>query len=66
MDTQERDAFSPDEFAKRYGIGRTTIFAEIKAGRLVARKIGKRTVITVQDGRAWLASLPRASQPAAA
>ena len=66
MDTQERDAFSPDEFAKRYGIGRTTIFAEIKAGRLVARKIGKRTVITVQDGRAWLASLPRASQSAAA
>ena len=35
MDIQEREAFSPDEFAKRHGIGRTTVFAEIKNGRLI-------------------------------
>jgi excisionase family DNA binding protein len=65
MDTQEREAFSPDEFAQRYGIGRGTVFSEIKAGRLVARKIGKRTLISIADGRQWLESLPRARDIAA-
>lgn len=65
MDLQERETFSPDEFAKRHGIGRTTVFAEIKAGRLTARKIGKRTLISLADGRRWLELLPRARDAAA-
>lgn len=66
MDALEREAFSPDEFAKRHGIGRTTVIAEIKNGRLIAKKIGKRTLISTDDGKAWLASLPRAGEFAAA
>lgn len=66
MDTQERDAFSPDEFAKRVGVGRTTVFAEIKDGRLVARKVGNRTLIVVDDAKAWLSKLPRAHKTNAA
>jgi hypothetical protein len=51
-------ARSVDDFAMAIGIGRTTLYAEIAAGRLKARKVGKRTVILDEDGRAFLASLP--------
>jgi excisionase family DNA binding protein len=57
-----RESFSPDEIAQRNGLGRTTVFAEIKARRLIARKVGKRTVITRDDERAWLESLPTAAE----
>jgi|HubBroStandDraft_6_1064221.scaffolds.fasta_scaffold825512_1 excisionase family DNA binding protein len=57
----KRESFSPDEIADRNGLGRTTVFAEIKARRLVARKVGKRTIITRDDEKAWLESLPMAA-----
>lgn len=37
----------------RYSIGRTTVFAEIKSGRLRATKIGRSTRIDVRDADAW-------------
>ena len=49
----KREAFSPDEFATRNSIGRTTVFAEIKSGRLEARKVGNRTIITREAEKAW-------------
>ena len=58
---QRRDrqrAFSLAEFCERYGPGRTTAYQEIKEGRLRARKIGKRTVITADDAEDWLRHLP--------
>ncbi|MBR1197810.1 helix-turn-helix domain-containing protein [Bradyrhizobium sp. AUGA SZCCT0158] len=51
-------ALSVVEFAQRYGVGRTTTYEEIKSGRLPARKIGKRTIITVDDAEEWLSRLP--------
>jgi excisionase family DNA binding protein len=48
------------EFCHTYGIGRTTAYAEIREGRLRARKAGRRTIITEDDGEAWLSSLPTA------
>jgi hypothetical protein len=39
-------------------IGRTAAFAEIKAGRLIARKRGRSTIILIEDADAWLQSLP--------
>lgn len=54
--------FSPVETAAVAGVGRTLIFAEIKAGRLKARKVGRRTVIAGADIRAWLDALPLAGQ----
>jgi excisionase family DNA binding protein len=39
------------------GIGRTKLYAAINAGRLKARKFGKRTIILHDDLNAFLASL---------
>jgi hypothetical protein len=48
------------EFARRHGIGRNTVFNEIGAGRLVARRAGvKKIVITSEDAADWRRSLPR-------
>jgi excisionase family DNA binding protein len=52
-------AFAIKEFCRRYAIGRTTAYAEIAAGRLLAVKVGKRTLITYEAAEAWLASLPQ-------
>jgi hypothetical protein len=46
------------DFCDRYGIGRTKAYDEINAGRLKARKVGKRTLVTEADAKAWLDSLP--------
>jgi hypothetical protein len=35
------------------------IYEEIAAGRLIARKIGRRTIVRRADALAWLRSLPR-------
>jgi excisionase family DNA binding protein len=51
-------AFDINEFCRRYGIGRTTAYDEIKAGRLRRRKVGKRSLITEDDAEAWLKDLP--------
>jgi len=52
-------AWSVDEFARNHGIGRTTAFAEIKDGRLIARKVKGRTIVIDEDAAAWRASLPK-------
>jgi excisionase family DNA binding protein len=66
----EQDFFTPDqhrhtrramaieEFCKRYGLGRTRAYEEIKCGRLRARKCGKRTLIAHDDAEDWLERLP--------
>ena len=51
-------AMSLAEFCRRYGPGKTKAYEEIKFGRLRARKIGKRTVITEDDAEDWLQHLP--------
>jgi hypothetical protein len=63
----EFDADTVDEFAVRNRTSRSQVYKEIAAGRLVARKIGTRTIITREDGAAWRRSLPAApaAQPAA-
>jgi excisionase family DNA binding protein len=51
-------AMSIGEFCSNYGIGRTKVYEELRAGRLRARKIGKRTIITEDDAEDWLRRLP--------
>lgn len=53
-----RAAFSIDEFAKSAGVGRDKIYDEIRAGRLKAKKAGRRTIITADAARSYLDSLP--------
>jgi excisionase family DNA binding protein len=59
---QRQRALSIAEFSGRYGVGRTTAYEEINSGRLRARKIGKRTLIRVDDAEDWLLRLPLVSQ----
>ncbi len=54
-----RISYSVHEAANAAGIGLTKLREEISANRLIARKLGKRTLINVEDLNAWAASLPR-------
>jgi hypothetical protein len=51
-------AHSIRELADNGPIGRSSIYNQIAAGRLRARKIGRRTVILDEDWRAFLANTP--------
>jgi excisionase family DNA binding protein len=51
-------AMSVDEFCERHNVGRTLAYGEISAGRLRARKVGRRTIITDDDAEDWLRCLP--------
>jgi hypothetical protein len=52
-------SYSLGEFARQNNLGVTTVRGEIKSGRLVARKIGRRTIITAEDAKAWQERLPK-------
>jgi hypothetical protein len=60
-----RMAYSIDDLSRRSGVGRQLIYDEINAGHLLARKIGRRTIILATEGERWLADAP-AIEPAAA
>ncbi len=51
-------AHSIKESASILGIGVTRLYQEINAGRLKARKSGKRTLITSEALAEWLNALP--------
>ena len=55
-----RRAHSIAEACALTGLGRDTVYAAIRDGHLVARKLGRRTLITDDDLRQFLAGLPRA------
>jgi excisionase family DNA binding protein len=59
MDVEKR-AFSLAEFCIRYDVGRTTAYAEIKAGRLRVVKVGKRTLVPADAAEFWLENLATA------
>lgn len=50
-----------NQFLADVPIGRTKLYEEIAAGRLVAVKVGRRTLIRAEDAEAWLNSLPVAA-----
>jgi hypothetical protein len=51
-------AVDVDEVQALGGPGRTVVYSEIRAGRLKARKCGRRTLILVDDLREYLFDLP--------
>lgn len=51
-------AFSIETAAQVASVGRSSIYEELKAGRLKAKKVGRRTVILADDLRAWLEAMP--------
>ena len=55
---------SINEAARLLSIGRTTLYAEIKAGRIQTCKIGKRTLIPYASLQAYVAGLtPTGREP---
>jgi hypothetical protein len=58
MDETSSIALSVLKASVLSGIGRTTLYAAIKSGALLARKCGKRTIILRSDLITWLNSLP--------
>jgi hypothetical protein len=51
-------AYDVPGFAVAHNIGETSVWTEIRTGRLKTRKIGARTIITQEDAAAWRAQLP--------
>ena len=43
---------------ERTGLGRTSLYAAIRDGKLIARKFGRRTIILATDLDRFLAALP--------
>jgi hypothetical protein len=54
----DRLAYPLNDFADAIGVGRSKLYAEIKAGRLKAKKVGSRTIITSAAAHTYLAALP--------
>jgi excisionase family DNA binding protein len=55
----ERISYSVHEAAAAAGIGLTKLREEIREKRLIARKLGKRTLINADDLTAWANNLPK-------
>jgi hypothetical protein len=51
-------AYSPKAFQRAYSVGHTKLYAEIKTGRLIVRKLGHRTLIDVAEAQRWFENLP--------
>lgn len=58
MSNEDRGARSVAEFLLWAGIGKTQFYEEVKAGRLRVVKVGTKTLVPDESGKAWLASLP--------
>ena len=58
-DAHEKLGMTINELIAASGLGRTSIYGEIRDGRLVARKCGRRTIILPADATDWLKNLPR-------
>ena len=59
--TEVKRALSVERAAEAAGVGRTLLFEQIRKGRIVARKVGRRTIITTEELERWLHSLPKRS-----
>lgn len=47
-----------DEAARRAGVGRSTIYSAINRGEIVLRKQGRRSLIRIDDLKAWIDAMP--------
>ena len=59
-------AYSVDELAVLAGCGRDKLYQAIRDGQLVARKLGRRTLITSDAAQSFLKGLPTLRLPPAA
>ncbi len=66
MTDSPRLLFTVADLGEATGLGRTTLYSEIKQGRLRAHKCGRRTLFRAADVEAWLGTLSEISPRAAA
>jgi excisionase family DNA binding protein len=59
-------AYSVPEAMLALGLCRDSIYKLIKQRKLVARKVGKRTLILAEDLQAFTKALPKIGEPGAA
>lgn len=59
MEIKDKLAYTIPEAVEASGRSRTSIYASIKNGTLVARKHGGRTIILTGDLHRWLEALPK-------
>jgi len=59
----ERLAYSIDELAVLTGCGRDKIYEAVRKKKLRARKLGRRTLVTVGAAQKFLDELPRLELP---
>ncbi|MFZ5674405.1 MAG: helix-turn-helix domain-containing protein [Pseudomonadota bacterium] len=57
-DANDVIAFSVPEVSRKTGAGQTTIWKNIREGRLPARKLGARTLVLREDLERFLKELP--------
>ncbi len=55
----QKSAFTVNEVIREIGIGRSKLYAEIAAGKITPRKIGKKTIFLAQDVQDYLNALPQ-------
>ena len=60
LEVRPKAAYTVREAVAMTGIGRTTLYEEVTAGRLVARKRGSSTMFLAEELTAYLQSLPKA------
>lgn len=53
-----RLGYSIEEFAELTGVSRSSVYKALRNGCLIARKIGKRTIISAEDAEKYLHRLP--------
>jgi predicted DNA-binding transcriptional regulator AlpA len=53
-----KQAYTVNEVIKEIGIGRSKLYAEIKDGKIIPRKIGKKTIFLAKDVETYLNDLP--------
>jgi hypothetical protein len=63
MSELQQQALSVRHFARVNGISCGSVYKEIREGRLKARKIGRRTIITTPDADNWRDALPLMATP---
>ena len=55
LQLQVKPVYSMPEFVRDFGVSRSAVYQEIKAGRLRVFKIGTATRIAGEDAMAWRA-----------
>ena len=66
MAVLEKLAYSISGVMEAADTGRSKLYEEIASGRLKAKKLGRRTIITTEALSDWLAALPDADEEARA